>query len=196
MPHYHYHLHYNYALAIATVLLSFSLQLAQCQLNDDYNPTLLPLLIQAVYGRLSDLTSTILSAPFTKNASFCIKDPEVEWDRAFNYSSNLTFVSSCIQKTNGDMPLRLCTAAEAKFYFNNFVGGASGVLLNKYCNLTSWVPGCKPGWACSVNLTVQEACPLGSYYPLATLNEATSMCDPHYCWMGSMYEKPKLLAEL
>lgn len=71
------HNHYNYALAIAAaVLLSFSLQLAQCQVNDDeYNPTLLPLLTQDAYGLLSNLTSTILSAPFTKNASFCIKDP-------------------------------------------------------------------------------------------------------------------------
>ncbi|XP_058204605.1 ABC transporter G family member 28-like isoform X2 [Rhododendron vialii] len=202
MPHnhYHYHLHYNYALAIAAVLLSFSLQLAQCQVNN-YNLT------QAI----DNLTSTILSAPFTKNARFCIKDPEVEWDRAFNYSSNLTFVSSCIQKTEGNMSQRLCTAAEAKFYFNNFVGGGSVVLPNKNCNLTSWVPGCEPGWACSVNPTVQVSlnesedipsrtldcqaccegffcpegltcmipCPLGSYCPLATLNETTGMCDPY-----------------
>ncbi|KAF7148953.1 hypothetical protein RHSIM_Rhsim03G0118300 [Rhododendron simsii] len=199
MPHNHYHLHYNYVLAIAAVLLSFSLQLAQCQVRDDH-------------GRLDNLTSTILSAPFTKNFRFCIKDPQVEWDRTFNYSSNLTFVSSCIQKTNGDMSLRLCTAAEAKFYFKNFVGGGSVVLPNKNCNLTSWVPGCEPGWACSVSPTVQVSlnesedipsrtldcqaccegffcpegltcmipCPLGSYCPLAKLNETTGMCDPYH----------------
>ncbi|XP_058208736.1 ABC transporter G family member 24-like isoform X1 [Rhododendron vialii] len=183
MPHNHCHLHYNYALAIAAVLLSFSLQLAQCQVDDDYNPTLLPLLTQAVYGRLSNLTSTILSAPFTKNASFCIKDPEVEWDRAFNYSSNLTFLSSCIQKTNGDMSRRLCTAAEAKFYFNNFVGGGSGVLPNKNCNLTSWVPGCEPGWACSVNSTVQVSLNESEDIPSRTL-DCQACCEGFFCPKG------------
>ena len=51
---------------------------------------------------------------------------------------------------------RLCTAAEIKFYFNSFYqsGGeakkASFLKPNKNCNLSSWVSGCEPGWACSV----------------------------------------------
>ncbi|KAH7840599.1 hypothetical protein Vadar_019054 [Vaccinium darrowii] len=210
--------YYYYAVAIAAVVLSFPVLFVQCQVADDdstnpvVNPTLVPLLTQVVYGRLSNLTSTILSAQFTKNPSFCIKNPEVEWDQAFNYSSNLTFLSSCIQKIKGDVSQRLCTAAEAKLYFNNFVGGGSRSVPNKNCNLTSWVPGCEPGWACSVNpndedvdlkntqdipfrtldcqaccegffcpvgLTCMIPCPLGSYCPLATLNEATGMCDPY-----------------
>ncbi|KAH7839593.1 hypothetical protein Vadar_006107 [Vaccinium darrowii] len=73
--------YYYYAVAIAAVVLSFPVLFVQCQVaNDDntnpvVNPTLVPLLTQVVYGRLSNLTSTILSAPFTKNPSFCIKNP-------------------------------------------------------------------------------------------------------------------------
>ncbi|KAH7840250.1 hypothetical protein Vadar_014729 [Vaccinium darrowii] len=146
--------HYYYVVAIAAVVLSFPVLFVQCQVaDDDYtNPVVNPTLTQDVSGQLLKLTSTILSAPFTKNLSFCIKNPEVEWDQAFNYSSNLTFLRSCIQKTKGDVLQRLCTPAEAKLYFNNFVGGGSQSVPNKNCNLTSWpwVPGCEPGWACSV----------------------------------------------
>ncbi|KAH7856036.1 hypothetical protein Vadar_031911 [Vaccinium darrowii] len=207
---------YYYVVAIAAVLLSFSVLFVQCQVLDDYanpayNSTPLPQFTQIVYGRLSNLTSAILTPSVTKNASFCIKNPEAEWDLAFNYSSNLTFLSSCIQKTNGDISLRLCTAAEAKFYFNSFIEGGTQSVPNKNCNITSWVSGCEPGWACSVNptvnvdlknsedipsrtldcqaccegffcpegLTCMIPCPLGSYCPLATLNETTGLCDPY-----------------
>ncbi|XP_057954659.1 ABC transporter G family member 28-like isoform X4 [Malania oleifera] len=54
----------------------------------------------------------------------------------------------------GDLMQRLCTAAEIKFYFNTFFesGSKSTNYLkpNKNCNLTTWLPGCEPGWACSV----------------------------------------------
>ncbi|CAK9182910.1 unnamed protein product [Ilex paraguariensis] len=57
----------------------------------------------------------------------------------------------------GDVSQRLCTAAEIKFYVTSLVeqkqdGSKTTNYLkpNKNCNLSSWVSGCEPGWACSV----------------------------------------------
>lgn len=52
-----------------------------------------------------------------------------------------------------DLVKRICTVAEINFYFTSLYGnGKTGSFLkpNKNCNLTSWVSGCEPGWACSV----------------------------------------------
>lgn len=41
-----------------------------------------------------------------------------------------------------------------KFYFTGFFDGAGSANYlkpNKNCNLTSWVSGCEPGWACTVS---------------------------------------------
>lgn len=52
----------------------------------------------------------------------------------------------------GDIQRRLCTAAEISFYFSNTITSGSNYLkANRNCNLTSWVPGCEPGWACSTD---------------------------------------------
>ncbi|KAG4959098.1 hypothetical protein JHK87_035731 [Glycine soja] len=59
----------------------------------------------------------------------------------------------CSQLTEGDIAKRLCTAEEVKFFLNSLLGksvSANYLKPNKNCNLTSWVPGCEPGWACSV----------------------------------------------
>lgn len=55
------------------------------------------------------------------------------------------------------MAQRLCSAAEMKFYLSNFFAKEKAphpstkpyLKPNKNCNLTSWVPGCESGWACS-----------------------------------------------
>ncbi|POO01182.1 Phosphonate C-P lyase system [Trema orientale] len=49
---------------------------------------------------------------------------------------------------------RLCTAAEVKYYFSSFFLSESTektnyLKPNRNCNLSSWVSGCEPGWACS-----------------------------------------------
>lgn len=54
----------------------------------------------------------------------------------------------------GDLTQRLCTAAEVRFYFNSFFTSTSSkktnyLKPNNNCNLSSWVSGCEPGWACS-----------------------------------------------
>ncbi|KAF7820154.1 ABC transporter G family member 24-like isoform X1 [Senna tora] len=110
----------------------------------------------------------------------------------------------------------MCTVAEVKSYFRsisekNRSTSANYLKPNKNCNLTSWVSGCEPGWACSVGpnqqvdlqnskeiparttkcqaccegffcphgITCMIPCPLGSYCPLARLNETTGVCEPY-----------------
>lgn len=73
----------------------------------------------------------------------------------------------------GDFVSRICTAAEMKFYSDEFLlktdnPGYLKPKPNRNCNLTSWVPGCEPGWACSRDhLTEQDDLP-----------ERTSNCMP------------------
>lgn len=58
-----------------------------------------------------------------------------------------------------DIMQRICTAAEIRFYFDGFFSSDSSskktnyLKPNKNCNLTSWVNGCEPGWACSAGET-------------------------------------------
>ncbi|XP_057954657.1 ABC transporter G family member 28-like isoform X2 [Malania oleifera] len=117
------------------------------------NPAAVQLLTELVYSRLTNLTA-IFSDDILRRLNFCIKDVQAEWNAAFNFTSDLAFLSNCIRKTKGDLMQRLCTAAEIKFYFNTFFesGSKSTNYLkpNKNCNLTTWLPGCEPGWACSV----------------------------------------------
>ncbi|XP_077219786.1 ABC transporter G family member 28-like [Tasmannia lanceolata] len=201
-------------VVIFILVLSFS-WCVNCQ-EDDYNqsdsPEVVRIFTELVYNRLSNLTD-ILSGEIINKLSFCIKDVDADWNGAFNFSSNLGFLTSCIRKTRGDLTQRLCTAAEIKFYFRSFFedGRKSTNYLkpNNNCNLTSWVPGCEPGWACSSNqkvdlknsqnmpvrihdcqpccegffcphgITCMIPCPLGAYCPLAKLNKTTGFCEPY-----------------
>ncbi|KAK2988799.1 hypothetical protein RJ640_004101 [Escallonia rubra] len=156
------------------------------------------LITQAAFSRFSNFSS-LFSADILKELAFCIENVEAEWNAAFDFSANTKFLSTCIKKTNGDLIQRLCTAAEIKFYFRSLFESASKstnyLKPNKNCNLTSWISGCEPGWACSVGKGKQvdlknakdmpariddcqaccEACPLGSYCPLAKLNKTTGI---------------------
>ena len=53
-----------------------------------------------------------------------------------------------------DVPKRICNAAEVKIYFNSFLDesreSSNYLEPNQNCNLSSWIDGCEPGWACSV----------------------------------------------
>ncbi|GMI86994.1 ATP-binding cassette G24 [Hibiscus trionum] len=137
------------------VVLNFLVNMVQCQDVNDYdqldNPAVLPYVTSRVNSRISNLTS-VLSKDIRDQTSFCMKDPEAEWNKAFNFSSNLDFLASCIQQTQGTIMRRVCTAAEAKFYFDSFfkTSNPNALRPNMNCNLTSWVSGCEPGWACSV----------------------------------------------
>ncbi|KAK1571116.1 hypothetical protein Q3G72_012117 [Acer saccharum] len=196
------------------VVLSLA-HLVQCQDTIQIDSPAVPSYVaELVYKRLSNVT-TGLYQDLGERFSYCVKDPEGDWDKAFNFTSNLGFLAKCIQKNGGteDISQRVCTAAEMKFYFTSFFEASKGAVYlkpNRNCNLASWVPGCEPGWACSVGqqlvdlddsrnipartqdcqtccegffcpqgLTCMIPCPLGSYCPLAKLNQSTGICEPY-----------------
>ncbi|KAJ0021707.1 hypothetical protein Pint_32115 [Pistacia integerrima] len=111
-----------------------------------------------IYKSIANIT-TIIKSDVTKHLGFCIVDEDNDWNEAFNFSKNTDFLATCAKKTKGDMAQRLCSAAEMKFYFSNFYAKEKApqpstkisyyLKPNKNCNLTSWVSGCEPGWACS-----------------------------------------------
>ncbi|KAK9283806.1 hypothetical protein L1049_012060 [Liquidambar formosana] len=176
------------ALLSSVFILLFVLpslvQFVQCQDEFD-NPAVLSLLTQVVYSRLSNLTTGI-SAEISNPSSFCILDPEDDWNRAFNFSSNLDFLSSCIQKTKGDITQRVCTAAEVKFYFGSFFERSQSTNYlkpNKNCNLTSWVSGCEPGWACSIGPN-QEVDLKNSQDMPARTRDCQACCEGFFCPHG------------
>ncbi|XP_059667628.1 putative white-brown complex homolog protein 30 [Cornus florida] len=130
---------------------------------------------------------------FTKKVEdklgFCISDVEKEWDRAFNYSKNLDFVQNCILQIKGDLAKRLCTASEIKFYFESFLERASldapEAKPNKNCNLTSWVPGCLPGWASGLNSADEKVDLTNSSRDMpARTNDSQPCCEGFFCPQG------------
>ncbi|KAK9279562.1 hypothetical protein L1049_013241 [Liquidambar formosana] len=150
------------------------------------NPAALELFTQLVFDRLSNITVS-LNPDIANRLSFCVQDVNVDWNGAFNFSSDLAFLSSCIRKTRGDLTQRLCTAAEVKFYFNSFFesGTKSTNYLkpNKNCNLTSWVPGCEPGWACSAGSNQKVELKNSKHIPSRT-RDCAACCEGFFCPHG------------
>ncbi|KAI4339252.1 hypothetical protein MLD38_024214 [Melastoma candidum] len=135
------------------------------------NPATLPILTQLVYNKVTNLT-TNLGYEISNQSSFCVRNPSEDFNKAFNYSSNMGFISNCIQQTQGDIGQRLCTAAEMKFYLNDlFQGSQSSTYLkpNRNCNLSTWISGCEPGWACSIGI--------GQQVDLADVNDVPPRID-------------------
>ncbi|XP_076895798.1 ABC transporter G family member 24-like [Bidens hawaiensis] len=177
------------AAVATTVLVLYLPELVHCQVVGDefagqINDTaFLPFVTQRVYNNLSSLTSTILNSDVGNRASFCVKNREDEWDRAFNFSSNLDFLTSCILKTNGDVTWRVCNSAELKFYFGGFFSGSNYLKPNRNCNITSRVSGCEPGWACATspdeNIDMQDS----KNIPART-QDCQPCCEGFFCPSG------------
>lgn len=179
-------------LVVIVVLLSLlqCVRFGRCQNVDDYsdfnNSAILPFVTQLVYGRLTNLTTSLMKNDIGNQSSFCVKDSEADWNRAFNFSNNLDFLSSCIQKTNGDISRRLCTVAEARFYFKSLFGGAKGANYlrpNRNCNLSSWLSGCEPGWACSIGPNEEVDLSNSKEIPARTL-DCKTCCEGFFCPHG------------
>ncbi|KAF8080024.1 hypothetical protein N665_0980s0008 [Sinapis alba] len=150
--------------------------------NDFENPAVPPHVTQMVYRSLSDSTAALNQELATK-AKFCVKDQDADWNKAFNFSANLDFLSSCIQKTGDDFGRRICTVAEMKFYLDAFLSKTDNseyLPPNGICNLTSWVPGCEPGWACSVDLNEKVDLQNSKDFPNRTRN-CMSCCEGFFC---------------
>ncbi|KAF2292164.1 hypothetical protein GH714_014711 [Hevea brasiliensis] len=110
-----------------------------------------------------------------------------DWNMAFNFSKRSEFITNCARKTKGDLTQRICTAAEVKFYFNSFFskGSKSTHYLqpNKNCNLSSWVSGCEPGWACSVGRGQKIDLKNSETMPSRT-NDCEPCCEGFFCPHG------------
>lgn len=87
----------------------------------------------------------------------------------------------------GDVMRRVCTAAEIKFYFKSYFRSAkrsSNYLApNKNCNLTSWIPGCEPGWACSVGPGQKADLRNSKDIPTRT-DDCAPCCEGFFCPHG------------
>ncbi|KAK4403895.1 ABC transporter G family member 28 [Sesamum angolense] len=141
----------------------------------------------ALNQRLSAVTSHLIHSEIARRATFCITNPEDDWNRAFNFSDNLDFLSTCILTTQGDLPQRLCTAADLKFYFTNFIGTATSPKTflnpNRNCNLTAWVSGCEPGWACSAGFNQPVDFTESDEIPPRT-DDCKPCCEGFFCPQG------------
>ncbi|WOK92771.1 hypothetical protein Cni_G01463 [Canna indica] len=145
------------AIFLSAAVLLADLPCGRCQDEDDYDGDrgqgASPLFASVIYGRLMNLTS-IFASDIGEHFQFCVKDTDREWNEAFNYTTNMTFMTKCAKETKGDLSRRLCTSAEVKFYFSSFynnTGEKNYLRPNKNCNLTTWLSGCEPGWSCSIS---------------------------------------------
>lgn len=150
------------------------------------NPAMLPLITKTIYARISNLTQ-VFNADINNHLSFCIKDFNIDWSEAFNFSGNLGFLTSCLQKTKGDVTQRVCNAAEIKFYFNSLFDGGSTdanyLKPNLNCNLTTWLPGCEPGWACSTGSEQKADLKESRNIPSRT-QDCQPCCEGFFCPQG------------
>ncbi|KAL3585989.1 hypothetical protein D5086_012856 [Populus alba] len=161
---------------------------AFCVDGDDYsqtgNPALHPIITDMVYKRLSNL-SVVFGDDIMDSLSFCIKNVKADWKRAFDFEGDLDFITNCIKKIKGDITLRLCTAAEIKFYFGSLFGTEQTPYLkpNKNCNLSSWPNGCEPGWGCGANPNQKIDLYNSKDMPLRT-RDCQPCCEGFFCPQG------------
>lgn len=90
--------------------------------------------------------------------------------------------------STGDITLRLCTAAEIKFYFGSLFGQGTTdqthyLKPNKNCNLSSWPNGCEPGWGCGANPNQKIDLYNSKDMPLRT-RDCQPCCEGFFCPQG------------
>lgn len=75
-----------------------------------------------------------------------------------------------------------------KFYFNSLFPGAMNdnyLKPNKNCNLTSWVSGCEPGWACRTDLESKEEVDLAESVDMPMRTQGCdTCCEGFFCPHG------------
>nr|XP_043624309.1 ABC transporter G family member 28-like [Erigeron canadensis] len=155
------------------------------------NPAKLDEVTKSIFTRFNSMSFLFRDdADALNDLSFCMYNITAEWNEAFNFSHDTRFLSNCIKKTNGHIVQRLCTAADIKFYVtaiseaekqgfksSNYVKG------NQNCNLTSWAPGCEPGWACAVEKDVEVDLKNKNDMPFRTSN-CQPCCEGFFCPTG------------
>ncbi|KAK1435134.1 hypothetical protein QVD17_00894 [Tagetes erecta] len=159
----------------------------EAQQND--NPVKSDPLTKDLFTRFNAM-AFLLQDDAVNDLSFCIRNMTAEWNEAFDFSHDTRFLTNCIQKNNGNLSPRLCTAADIKFYLTSLSEAeqqgfttSAYVKGNKNCNLTSWVEGCEPGWACAaakdvkVDLTNKEDMPFRT-------SDCQPCCEGFFCPTG------------
>ncbi|CAM0907995.1 unnamed protein product [Alopecurus aequalis] len=85
------------------------------------------------------------------------------------------------------MAQRLCTPAEAKFYFTSLYDtkGEKNLFLkqNINCGRNAWAPGCEPGWGCSVGSNPVPSNDDKENIPLRATN-CQPCCEGFFCPRG------------
>uniref|UniRef100_A0A0D3BRB8 ABC transporter domain-containing protein n=1 Tax=Brassica oleracea var. oleracea TaxID=109376 RepID=A0A0D3BRB8_BRAOL len=166
------------------------ISLASCLDGDDYsktgNPKVLVPVTNLIYNRLQSLKN-VLKADIDRDLGYCIKNLKDDWDEAFDFDKNLDFLSNCIKKTDGDITLRLCSAAEIKFYFSSFIRRDEVTTVhvkpNVNCNLAKWVSGCEPGWSCNADDDKKFDIKNGKVLPSRT-RKCQPCCEGFFCPQG------------
>jgi hypothetical protein len=104
-----------------------------------------------------------------------------------DYLETINKVSDVRKMLSGDMAQRLCTPAEAKFYFRSLFNskGEKNLFLktNINCGLTSWAPGCEPGWGCSAGSNPVPGNNNGDSIPPRT-TDCQPCCEGFFCPRG------------
>ncbi|CAL0334026.1 unnamed protein product [Lupinus luteus] len=115
------------------------------------------ILAQELYRASMANITKVLKATIKEELGFCIVDVDADWDGAFNFTKDLSFLTMCSQKLKGDITQRICTAAEIEAYARSFTMQTKSAFLkpNINCNMSSWLNGCEPGWACKANQKVE-----------------------------------------
>lgn len=62
-----------------------------------------PIVAGAMNDRLRALTSSFAAA-IGKKLDYCIKDTETEWNQAFDFSKDTSFLTNCMKETKGTYP--------------------------------------------------------------------------------------------
>ncbi|KAL3518409.1 hypothetical protein ACH5RR_020998 [Cinchona calisaya] len=159
--------------------------------DDGNTNTGLDLLTDAISARFSNY-SAVFKEDITRELGFCIDNMDDEWNAAFNFTKKSQFLADCIKATRGDVSQRLCTAAEIKFYSSSLIdeamesGGIPTITYfkpNKNCNLSSWISGCEPGWACSVGKDQKVDLKNSKDIPIR-LQDCQPCCEGFFCPHG------------
>lgn len=132
---------------------------------------------------------------FSSEFKFCVGNSKEERETAFDFSANLTFLTTCLFETGATMLDRLCSAGEIKAYIDSLVdlikssdsGSAAPPISNVNCNETYWSQGCEDGWSRTLKVGVKDMADLYkniSTIPLRDDTTEASCCAGFYCPRG------------
>ncbi|KAH6556581.1 hypothetical protein KP509_1Z169300 [Ceratopteris richardii] len=143
---------------------------------------------EALYGKVQLIVDDY-TQKLSDQFDFCVRNTKEERDAAFDFSKDLTFLTTCLFDTAGTMLDRLCSAAEIKAYIDSLVNligsGTSGLatplISNVNCNDNKWSQGCEAGWSASLNVPTANTSDLYSNVSTIPLRDESTFL---YCCAG------------